>query len=271
MSAVSAVDDEIEVLKTPDNNIAEEALSKNVKVIPQNRNYIDYDDDDYDDDYDDDDDDDDYDDYYYYKKTVSKGKIKTKVKADPKTVKYKKNNYFKVKVENKYDDDIAIKNVKLKIKVGKGSDAKTFKVKTNRYGVAKFNTKSLKAGTHKVLITSENKKYKIKKSSQIIVGKHKTATLTSSSKVLKNKDEIGLKIRNDYDDDEKEVKVVFKKKAKFTKITKAKFYLKNKYTGKVIVKTDRVEFDDGKWEMPDEDFSNRYSLLKVKVYYISTK
>lgn len=196
----------------------------------------------------------------------SKQKIKTKVEADQKAVKYKKSTYFKVKVEDRYDDDIPIKNVKLKIKVGN----KEFKVKTNSYGVAKINTKTLKKGTHKVVITSLDERYSISKTSKIFVGKQYTATLKSkSTKTLKNKDVIRLKFRNDFD--EKEVKVVFKKKAKFTKILKAKFVFKDKKTGRTVVKTDNCDWDDGKWEMPDADYPNRYTLVNVKVYYISTK
>lgn len=196
-----------------------------------------------------------------------KNKIKTNVEADQKAVKYKKSTYFKVKVEDRYDDDIPIEHVKLKIKVGK----KIFKVKTNSYGVAKINTKSLKKGTHKVVITSLDDKYSIYKTSKIFVGKQYTAILksTSAKKTLKNKDVIGLKVKNDFD--EKDAKVVFKKKAKSTKILKAKFFFKNKKTGRTVVKTDNCDWDDGKWELPDTDYLNRYALVKVKVYYISTK
>lgn len=113
-------------------------------------------------------------------------KSKTTVEADQKAVKYKKSTYFKVKVEDKYDNDIPIKHVKLKIKVGK----KVFNVKTNSYGVAKINTKSLKTGTHKVVITSLDNRYSVYKTFKIIVGKQYVETLksTSSKKVLKNKD-----------------------------------------------------------------------------------
>lgn len=194
-----------------------------------------------------------------------KNKIKTKVEADQKAVKYKKSTYFKVKIENRYDDDIPISHVKIKIKVGK----KVFKVKTNGNGVAKINTKSLKKGTHKVVITSLDDRYSISKTSKIFVGKQYTATLKSTSaKKLKNKDVIRLKFKNDFD--EKEVKVVFKK-AKYSKILKAKFLFKDKRTGRTVVKYDNCEWDDGKWEMPDTDYPNRYTLVKVKVYYISTK
>lgn len=195
-----------------------------------------------------------------------KEKVKTKVDADQKVVKYKKRTYFKIKVENRYDDDIPIK-CKLKVKIGN----KEFTVKTNSYGVAKINTKSLKKGTHKVIITSLDDQYSVYKTSKIFVGKQHTATIksTSSKKVLKNKDVIRLKYKSDFD--EKEVKVAFKKKAKFTKVIKAKFYFKDKKTGRTVLKTDNCDWDDGRWEMPDEEYPMRYVLSKVKVYYISTK
>ena len=194
-------------------------------------------------------------------------KIATKTEADIVAFKYKSNNYFKVEVEDRYDDDIPIKNVKVKLKIYTGSKSKTYIVKTNSRGVAKFNTKNLNPGSHKVVITSADERYKISKVSKIIIGKQYSTVLKSkSSKVLKTKDKIALKYRNDFD--EKEVKVIFKKKSKHTIITKAIFYFKNKYTGKVVTKVDNCDFDDGRWEMPEEDYPNRYALLKVKVWYL---
>ena len=61
---------------------------------------------------------------------------------------------------------------------------------------------------------------------------------------------------------------IFKKKSKHTIISKAKFYFKNTYTGKVVTKVDYCDFDDGRWEMPEEDYPNRFTLLKVKVWYL---
>ncbi len=86
---------------------------------------------------------------------------------------------------------------------------------------------------------------------------------------MKNKDVLGVKIYND--EDEKEAKVVYKKTPKYTKVVKAVFYLKNKKTGKIIKKTDSAEFDDGRWDLPDKDFSKKYTLVKVKVWYLSSK
>lgn len=246
IGSISAAEDELNVLETPENNIDTDVVSADTKVVPQTQDVVNAD-------------------VKKTTETVSKPKIKTKVEADQVAVTYKKNKYFKIKVEDRYDDDIPIEKVKLKVKVG----TKTFNVKTNSYGVAKINTKTLKKGVHKVVISSADDNYEIKKTSKIFVGKQYTTTLKSTAKkVLKNKDVIKLKKINDYD--EQEVKVILKK-AKHTKILKAKFYLKNKKTGKVVVKTDKCEWDDGKWEMPDEDHPNRYALVKVKVYYISTK
>lgn len=49
----------------------------------------------------------------------------------------------------------AIKNLKLKLKIGK----KTYTVKTNSKGIAKFDTKSLNAGNYTVVIYSASDKY----------------------------------------------------------------------------------------------------------------
>ena len=149
-------------------------------------------------------------------------KIATKTEADIVAFKYKSNNYFKVEIEDRYDD-IPIKNVKVKLKIYTGSKSKTYIVKTNSRGIAKFNTKNLNPGSHKVVITSADERYKINKVSKIIIGKqYSTVLKPKSSKVLKTKDKIALKYKNDFD--EKEVKVIFKKKSKHTIISKAKFY-----------------------------------------------
>ena len=65
-------------------------------------------------------------------------------------------NYFKVTVKNKKTKKV-IKGVKVKIKVYTGKKSKTYKVKTNKKGIAKLSTAKLKVGKHKVVITSANK------------------------------------------------------------------------------------------------------------------
>lgn len=89
-----------------------------------------------------------------------------KVKAPKVKFKYKKSKYFKVKVISKKTKK-GIAHLKLKLKVFKGKKYKIYKVKTNKKGVAKFNTKKLKRGNHKVIIKSANKNYYIYKKSLI--------------------------------------------------------------------------------------------------------
>lgn len=92
--------------------------------------------------------------------------IATTVKAPKVTYKYKKTNYFKITVKNKSNKKI-IKGLKLKVKVYTGKKYKTYTVKTNSKGIAKLNTKSLKKGTHKVVISSGNNKFAVSYKSSI--------------------------------------------------------------------------------------------------------
>ena len=64
-----------------------------------------------------------------------------------------------------------LSNVKVKIKVFTGKKFKTYTVKTNKKGIAKINTKNLKTGKHKVVISSGNKNYSISKKSLIKIKK----------------------------------------------------------------------------------------------------
>ena len=80
------------------------------------------------------------------------------------TNKYKKSKYFKVTVKNKATKKV-VKNTYVKIKI----DKKTYKIKTNSKGIAKFNTKKLKIGKHKVTITSANVNYQMSAKSTITI------------------------------------------------------------------------------------------------------
>jgi hypothetical protein len=64
-----------------------------------------------------------------------------------------------------------LSNVKIKIKVFTGKKYKTYSVKTNKKGIAKINTKKLKIGNHKVIISSGNKNYSISGKSLIKIKK----------------------------------------------------------------------------------------------------
>ena len=97
-------------------------------------------------------------------------KIKTFVKAPKITNKFKKSKYFKVTIKNNATKKV-IPKIKVKIKVYTGKKYKTYILKTNKNGIAKINTKNLKIGKHKVLITSTNAKYIISAKSQITIKK----------------------------------------------------------------------------------------------------
>ena len=102
--------------------------------------------------------------------TVKIAKAKTTVKAPKVTNKYKKSKLFKVTVKNKANKK-AVSNVKVKIKVYTGKKYKKYTVKTNSKGIGKINTKTLKVGKHKVVISSGNSNYKILAKSTITIKK----------------------------------------------------------------------------------------------------
>ncbi len=100
------------------------------------------------------------------KTSIKVNKAKTTVKAPKITAKAKKSKYFKIAIKSKVTKK-AVKKVKIKVKVYTSKKYKVYKLKTNKKGIAKFNVKKLKKGTHKVIISSLNKNYKISKKSSI--------------------------------------------------------------------------------------------------------
>lgn len=95
-------------------------------------------------------------------------KAKTIVSAPKVTNKYHANKYFNVKVINK-NTKKAIPSLVLKLKVATGKTCKVYSIKTNAKGIASFNTKNLKLGSHKVSISSLNKNYSVAKKSIITI------------------------------------------------------------------------------------------------------
>lgn len=89
-------------------------------------------------------------------------KAKTIVTAPKVTTKYKRTRYFKVSLKNKATKKAA-SYVVLKLKIGK----KTYKVKTARNGIAKFNTRRLAHGFYRVAISSANSNYAVSARSSI--------------------------------------------------------------------------------------------------------
>ncbi len=130
-------------------------------------------------------------------------KSTTIVYAPDKTLKYKKNNYYKIKVLDSHKN--YLKNTGIKVSVYTGKKSKTYSLKTDSKGVAKLDTSRLSLGTHKVVIKSGDKKYKISKTSKVTVKKtvHKKALKLKASapaKTVKYKANDCLKITltNDY-------------------------------------------------------------------------
>lgn len=102
--------------------------------------------------------------------SIKIAKAKTIVKAPKVKAKVKTSKYFKVSVKNKATKK-AVASIKVKVKVYTGKKSKTYKIKTNKKGVAKLNTKKLKVGKHKVVISSGNPNYNIKAKSLIKIVK----------------------------------------------------------------------------------------------------
>lgn len=101
-----------------------------------------------------------------WEKNFAVKKVKTTVKAPKITAFHKKSKYFKITVKS---NKKAIKKVKINVKIFTGKKYKIYKIKTNKKGVAKLNTKKLSKGKHKVVISSGNKNYKISAKSRITI------------------------------------------------------------------------------------------------------
>lgn len=80
------------------------------------------------------------------------GNIPLIVKAPKVTAKYKKSKYFNVNLKDNVTKK-SVKNAKIMIKVYTGKKFKAYKLKTNKKGSAKINTKTLSKGKHKVVIS----------------------------------------------------------------------------------------------------------------------
>lgn len=100
--------------------------------------------------------------------TISISKAKTNVKLSKTSFKHKKSDNLKITLTNK-NTKKAISSLKVKVKVYTGKKYKTYSLKTDKKGQIKINTKSLKKGSHKIIISSTSKNYAVKKTSTIKV------------------------------------------------------------------------------------------------------
>lgn len=202
---------------------------------------------------------------------------------------HKKSKTFKVKVYSYNDDSKLIyhKNLKLTVKVKIGKKTKTYHVKTNYKGEAKIlNVKNLKVGTYKVTVTTPDKRFKIKETGHIFIyGKAKKKT---TIKMKKNK--YGIEATKKLN--KRDVLWTFyePRDAQFKKgvyaktydvknpldghshsmIYKAKFYFKNKKTGKIISKTAKLKADKFYgWKDIKVKPIKGYKPIETKVWYLT--
>ena len=182
-----------------------------------------------------------------YVTVIQNPKTKTTVKAPGVTAKYKQNKYFKVTVKNYKGNPI--KKLNLKLKVYTNHKYKYYKIKTNSKGIALFNTKKLKAGSHLVYIYNADKKYDITKKSIIIINKAKNPNIKTvtmkinspKSYFASKKLTTGDKLHTVYSLGGQYPPGVSAQVSDFnhpihTKILKIKFYFKNKDSGKIKTK-----------------------------------
>ena len=102
--------------------------------------------------------------------SIKVSKAKATVNAPKVTNKFKKSKYFKVTVKNQATKKV-VKSINIKLKIYTGKKYITRTVKTNSKGIAQFNTKSLKVGSHKVVISSGDSRYTISAKTTIVIKK----------------------------------------------------------------------------------------------------
>ena len=112
-----------------------------------------------------------------YKKFIGKYKfgridklIKTKtiVSARNVSVKYNQSSYFKLTLKDKTTKRV-LKKVKINLRLINGNEIRDYFVRTDKNGIARFNTKVLEAGNYKVLIKPGNNRYMISAKSNILI------------------------------------------------------------------------------------------------------
>lgn len=91
--------------------------------------------------------------------SVTVNKATAAIKASKVTVALKKGSYWSIKLINSKTGK-AIGNMKLTLKVYTGKKYKTVSVKTNSKGIAKYQTKRLSKGSHKVIVSGSDSRYK---------------------------------------------------------------------------------------------------------------
>lgn len=209
----------------------------------------------------------------------NEGPVTVKVSAPSKTVYYKTNNYFKATIKNTNNNPV--KNLKVKLKVYTGSNYKTYYRTTNSNGVISFNTKSLSTGTHKIVLSSTNKKYKLSKTSTVSVKKKTTGytvtlklkpnSIYYSEKRLKTGDLLLAAATSRQGQHAKGVTIgtmidAGQEGQHSTKIIKGIVYYKNMNTGKIITRTQTSTVNNNR-NLKKLPWITGYTPYKAKIWY----
>ena len=177
------------------------------------------------------------------------GAWKTNVKSPSVTVKYQTNSYFKITA--KIVDGRAVKNTVLTLKIYTGNSYKYYTVKTNTNGVAKFNTKNLKVGTHKVYVFTKSNDYDLYSASKIIVKKSST---TTTAKKKTSSYSVTLALKNIAKSTPKYIKLkTGQKLVGFYKSNNQGMYFKGVHIGTLL--------------QPGQGDTSNTKLLKAKVFF----
>ena len=114
-------------------------------------------------------------------------KAQTKLSVKNITGNLNQSKYFKLTLKDKKTEKV-LKNVKVNLRIYTGKTYKNYVVKTDKNGMAKFNAKVLKVGSHKVLISPKNHKYIISGKSTIVIKKVVPKTGTAKINSTSNGD-----------------------------------------------------------------------------------
>lgn len=198
-------------------------------------------------------------------------KSSTKVYAPAKVIKYKKDTYFKIKVVDSKKN--LVKNVLLKVRVDTGKNYKIYSIKTNSKGVAKLPTKKLSLGTHKVTITTNDKKYVIKKTSKIAIKKSVpkqtkklNAYAPAKTVVYGVSKYFTITVKDDYDD---VVKNVLVKVNVFTGKKYKTYSLKTNSKGEINIQTNKLAV--GSHKVTIKNGSKNYKISKSSKIVVNKK
>ncbi|MDO5859612.1 hypothetical protein [Methanobrevibacter sp.] len=115
-------------------------------------------------------------------------------KAPKLTTTYKSGKSFQVKVIDYVNEPVS--GITLTMKIYTNGKAKTYKITTNSKGIATFKDASkLNPGTHKVVISYSNSKYRCKSVSTSIVVNKKALKITAISKKYTSCGEVHIKVK----------------------------------------------------------------------------